>query len=277
MRHLLSSTILAAALALPAAAPAQSTLDTVTIQPQTGQSPDIEVATTGVLNAPLYVNRQGTAGNQDLSQGVAEPMDTWETVARISDIRTDADGTIDALLVTPEDGGEDRLLTLDDVLFIRDTETDDEVFVLLSRTADAFHDMAPFDIADRDRDSDTYRWAGDRFSFATPYTDGTVAAERAVGLTLFAGSVDETSRGLFDLTDAPANWTALGEIEEVAETGTTTDAFILASGGFLGLGEQETRIAPENLSFVRDTQGTLYAIYTGPRSAFPDALDPVDS
>ncbi|MFX0546026.1 PRC-barrel domain-containing protein [Roseovarius sp. S1116L3] len=71
-----------------------------------------------------------------------------------------------------------------------------------------------------------------------------------------------------EITDAPDNWRMAGEIDDViiGKDGSVQDVLIDA-GGFLGMGENQRRVALDTIRFQPDAddEGEFFAIYTGDR------------
>jgi sporulation protein YlmC with PRC-barrel domain len=78
---------------------------------------------------------------------------------------------------------------------------------------------------------------------------------------------DMTAMG--EITDAPDTWEMAGEIDDViiGKDGTVQDVLIDA-GGFLGMGENQRRVALDTIRFQPDAddEGEFFAIYTGDRA-----------
>jgi sporulation protein YlmC with PRC-barrel domain len=72
------------------------------------------------------------------------------------------------------------------------------------------------------------------------------------------------------INDAPDTWDNVGEIGDVmlSKDG-EVDSVIVDAGGFLGMGERNTRISMDQLQFVRDSNedGAFFVVFTGNRAA----------
>jgi hypothetical protein len=78
--------------------------------------------------------------------------------------------------------------------------------------------------------------------------------------------------------DAPDGWEDLGDVGDILlNKDGQVDSITLDTGGFLGMGVRHTRIAMDQLQFVRDTNddGEFFIVYTGDRAAIEgtDAYD----
>lgn len=276
MKRLLAWIVIGLALTVSAASSAKTS--GVTIPTGSGSSKDDQTLTVwagALIGDPVYVTTSGAAGNMDMSLGLDAPLETWNVVADIKDVEVDTSGVLVALIVDASNGQDQMRLTLDDLSFIRDQSEKSAVFVILARTAEEFNAMEPYYAAEAGEAQGLL--ASGAFARGTSRDEIDLDADEIVGMPLYGGTRSETDQGLFDLRDAPQNWKNLGEIREVVAQDTTGVArFVIDSKGASGSAKAERELPGDEVEFVRNRQGDVFAIFTGPRDRFSESPKPVE-
>jgi sporulation protein YlmC with PRC-barrel domain len=81
------------------------------------------------------------------------------------------------------------------------------------------------------------------------------------------------------MDDAPDGWESVGEIGDVMVSSEgEVNSVVVDSGGFLGMGERNSRISMDQMQFVRDTndEGEYFVVFTGDRAAL-EGVDVYDA
>lgn len=108
--------------------------------------------------------------------------------------------------------------------------------------------------------------------------DMQISVDTMLGMNVYIQRADAPAGGTMDMTagidDAPDTWESVGEVGDVmlSKDG-QVDSIVVDAGGFLGMGERNTRISMDQLQFVRDSNddGEYFVVYTGDRAAIEGA------
>ncbi|MFX0543702.1 PRC-barrel domain-containing protein [Roseovarius sp. S4756] len=95
-----------------------------------------------------------------------------------------------------------------------------------------------------------------------------VKASNLIGHRIYIPENGGDMSAIGEITDVPDNWRMAGEIDDViiGKDG-SVQAVLIDAGGFLGMGENQRRVALDTIRFQPDSddEGEFFAIYTGDR------------
>jgi hypothetical protein len=108
-----------------------------------------------------------------------------------------------------------------------------------------------------------------------------VSADNLLGMNVYVQRADAPAATMdmtAGITDAPDTWDDVGEIGDVMlSSDGAVNSVVVDAGGFLGMGERNTRISMDQLQFVPDSDDAdeFFVVYTGDRATIEgsDAYD----
>jgi sporulation protein YlmC with PRC-barrel domain len=253
----------------------------------------------GDIYASEFIGMRVYAAERDFASFDAETMveagaeQEWDDIGEVNDVILSRDGEVKAVIIGVGGfigiGEKDVAVDMSSIKMVSEQDDPDDFFLVVNTNKQGLTDMEAFarvSVEDREREVDANVDVENKRPMAEEKdqanvevererTAAEVESERMVGERpmLMAPEISREGYGVYsfeeltteDLTGARVygvNDEDVGEIDEliVDDSGQITKV-ILGIGGFLGIGEHDIAVTLEELTILRETDGTDFRVY----------------